>query len=354
MMVFEKRLKGLINLINGKNKGIMTTQLSVRDLLDIYEIDNRVNRDINYSRLSSLAKYIDSYDSGIGIFLPSFVLVFKGDPINFYDRSTKELVLPEGFKLRVIDGQHRIKGMEYLLKTIVDTERKEQVLNSIVSAQIYFGLSDKDQKNVFVDINSNAKRVSMSLISKYDTREVMRVLIRDIYQINKSLQVAGVEFEKSRIVRPGSKLFSTSARLNTFLTLLLFGKAKLSKTNEQILKDNYDDVLSFLNKFFDVFFEILPDQLGDVTKYTLGHEALQNAIALYLHELIMIESINVIGWKDCWEQEVEKLGEFDWTIKNTHFTEFMIDSRSGNKKGFKTFIDRQYDGILEILKTQLD
>ncbi|WP_329955383.1 DNA sulfur modification protein DndB, partial [Bacillus amyloliquefaciens] len=86
----------------------------------------------------------------------------------------------------VIDGQHRIKGMEYLLKTIVDTERKEQVLNSIVSAQIYFGLSDKDQKNVFVDINSNAKRVSMSLISKYDTREVMRVLIRDIYQINKS------------------------------------------------------------------------------------------------------------------------------------------------------------------------
>lgn len=351
--MFEKRLKGLINLLNSQYKGVMTTQLTVRNLLDIYEIDNNVNRDINYSRLSSLSKYLDSFDTGIGIFLPSFVLAFKEDPINFYDKKTKELVLPQGHKLKVIDGQHRIKGMEYLLKTITNEERKEEVLQSVVTAQIYFGLSDNDQKNVFVDINSNAKRVSMSLITKYDTREIMRVLIRDIYKTCKALQIAGVEFEKSRIVRPGSKLFITSARLKKFITILLFGKVKLSKKNEQILKDNYDDILVFLDKFFEIFFDVLPDEPGNVLKYTLGHEALQNAIALYLHNIIMFDSSENIRWSFNWEQELERLKYFDWTIKNKDFETNMVKNRQGTKYEFYAFIDSKHGNLLEILQQVL-
>lgn len=66
--MFEVRLKGLINRINGNNQAIMTTQIAVRDLLKVFMIDNSINREINYARLKPLSKYIDSFDSDIGIF----------------------------------------------------------------------------------------------------------------------------------------------------------------------------------------------------------------------------------------------------------------------------------------------
>ncbi|MGX4669833.1 hypothetical protein JNUCC74_11565 [Cerasibacillus sp. JNUCC 74] len=36
------------------NKGMMTTQLQIKDLLQIYTIDREVNRDLGYHRLPKL------------------------------------------------------------------------------------------------------------------------------------------------------------------------------------------------------------------------------------------------------------------------------------------------------------
>ncbi|MEH7384580.1 DNA sulfur modification protein DndB [Bacillus sp. JJ1521] len=351
--MFDIKLKGLINLINGQSKGVMTTQITVREVLEIYKIENSVNRDINYSRLNPLAKYIDSYDSEIGIFLPSLVFSFPGDPNKYYDTFKKELSIPMGGKLKVIDGQHRIKGLEHLLKIIKEPERKEYILNSSLTAQIYFGLSEKDEKNVFVDINSNAKRVSMSLITKYDTREITRVLVRDLYTACNALENAGVEFNKSRIVRPTSTTFFTSARLRNFISALLFGKVKTSKKDEQIIKSKYDDILSFLDKFFTILFDTLPSIPGDVRRYTLGHEALQMAIAFYLHDEIITEDENDLRWINDWEFSVESLKYFDWSSQNSLFQEHMITSRPNTDHSFKAFIDNKPNILIEILKEKV-
>lgn len=350
--MFDIKLKGLINLINGDSKAVMTTQITVREVLEIYKIENTINRDINYSRLNTLAKYIDSYDSEIGIFLPSLVFSFPEDPSKYYDKSKKELSIPRNGKVKVIDGQHRIKGLEHLLKNIKEAERKDKILNSTMTAQIYFGLKEKDEKNVFVDINSNARRVSMSLITKYDTREIMRVLVRDLYSACNALENAGVEFNKSRIVRPTSTTFFTSAKLKSFITILLFGK-KTSKKDEQIIKNKYDDVLLFLDKFFTVLFDTLPSTPGDVRKYTLGHEALQMAIAYYLHEEIIIENETDLQWISDWEYSVEKLKYFDWSSKNPDFQEHMILSRPNTSYSFKSFIDNKPTILLDILKEKV-
>lgn len=350
--MFDINLKGLVNHINGESQAIMTTQITVRELLEVYKIDNVINRDINYARLGPLATYIDSIDSEVGIFLPSLVFAFTGDPSKYYDTSRKELSLPPGVKLKVIDGQHRIKGLEHLLRHSSDTAKKEKILDSTLTAQIYFGLDEVDEKNVFVDINSNAKRVSMSLITKYDTRDIMRVLVRDTFESCRALENAGVEFMKSRIVRPKNTLLFTSARLKNFISILLFGRPKLSKKAEQLIKDKYDDVLAFLDKFFVVLFDALPPVPGDVNKYTLGHEALQNAIAYYLHEQIISEADKDIEWIPDWELVLEKLEYFDWSVRNPLFQQYMITSRSNNSE-FKAFIDNRYQNLLEILKAEL-
>ena len=351
--MFDVKLKGVVNLINGDDKGVMTTQITIRDLLDVYKIDNSVNRDINYSRLQNVSRYIDSYDSEIGIFLPSLVFSFAEDVSQHYDMSKKQLLIPSGMQLKVIDGQHRIKGIEYLLRDTEDVERKEEILNTTLTIQIYFGLKDDDQKNVFVDINSNAKRVSMSLVTKYDNRDIMRVLVRDLYDLCNPLQIAGVEFNKSRIVKPNSDLLFTSARLKGFISFLLFGKAKINKKNEELIKEKYDDILAFLDKFFTILFDVLPTSPGEVRKYTLGHEALQNAIAVFLYKAIILENEKDFYWLPDWETEVEKLRDFDWGTGNHLFQQYMITSRANTKQQFKAFIDNTHDNLVDILEGEL-
>lgn len=351
--MFDVKLKGVVNLINGDSKGVMTTQIAVRDLLEVYTIDNDVNRDINYARLKHISRYVDSYDSPIGVFLPSLVFSFKDDVANYYDVSKKELRIPAGVKMKVIDGQHRIKGLEYFLNVNTDLDKREAVLNSTLTAQIYFGLNEKNQKDVFVDMNSNSKRVSMSLVTKYDTRDIMRILVRDLYDSSYALQNAGVEFNKSRIVRPTNELFFTSAHLKNFIALLLFGTINISRKNEKLTKDKYDDILMFLDKFFTLLFDVLPPVPGDVRKYALGHEALQNAIALFLHKAIILEVDPDLNWISDWESEVEKLKHFDWTVRNPLFQRHMILSRANTNYEFKAFIDSKHDKLSKILENEL-
>ncbi|MEB4858275.1 DNA sulfur modification protein DndB [Priestia megaterium] len=351
--MFDIKLKGLVNLINGDSKGVMTTQITVRDLLEVYVIDNEVNRDINYARLKHISRYVESYDSQIGVFLPSLVFSFNDDVASYYDVVKKELRIPQGIRLKVIDGQHRIKGLEYLLNTNTDLDKREEILSSTLTAQIYFGLNEKNQKDVFVDINSNSKRVSMSLVTKYDTRDIMRVLVRDLYNSSLALQNAGVEFNKSRIVRPTNELLFTSAHLKSFITLLLFGTSNISKKNEKITKDRYDDILMFLDKLFTILLDVLPSTPGNVRKYALGHEALQNAIAFYLHKAIILEVDPDLDWILDWETEVEKLKFFDWSVRNPLFQSHMIVSRPNTDYEFKAFIDNKHDKLSKILEKEL-
>lgn len=351
--MFEVKLKGIINIING-NKGMMTTQILVRDVLEIYNIDKSVNRDINYNRLKPISNYINSYDSEVGIFLPSLVFSFQDNPFYLYDKVSKELTIPLGTKLKVLDGQHRIKGLEELLDRLNDSKRKDEILNSSITAQIYFNLKESDEKILFADINSNAKRVSMSLITKYDTRDIIRVLVRDLYNSCKFLQIVGVEFNKSRIVRPTSILFFTSARLKTFIINLLFGTVqKVSKKNEKLVKENYDEVLVFLEKFFTILFDVLPSDPGDVKKYALGHEVLQTAMALYLHEAIILESDEGLKWFSDWETEVERLKLIDWNISNSLWQPYLMKHRVNTDFEFYGFIDNRPDELLSILNREL-
>ncbi|QFY03798.1 DGQHR domain-containing protein (plasmid) [Bacillus cereus] len=351
--MFEVKLKGIINIVNG-NKGVMTTQIFVRDILEIYEIDNSVNRDVNYNRLKPISDYINSYDSEIGIFLPSLVFSFQEDPLYLYDKVSKELRIPLGAKLKVLDGQHRIKGLEELLNRLDDSNRRDEILNSSITAQIYFNLKEEDEKILFADINSNAKRVSMSLVTKYDTRDIMRVLVRDLCSSCKALQVVGVEFNKSRIVRPTSTLFITSVRLKHFIMGLLFGTTqKVSKKNERLVKENYDDILIFLDKFFTILFDTLPSDPGDVRKYVLGHEVLQISIALYLHQAIMLESEEEVKWFSDWESEVERLDVAIWNVTNSIWQPHLMKQRVNTNFEFYGFSDNRSTELLSILNQEL-
>lgn len=331
-------LKGFIDTINTtKNKGMMSTSISIKDALDLYKVDSEINRDLSYNRLPGLIKYIGNADSDIGIYLPSLVFSYRGNPVEKYNALTNTLELDVNDKLFVIDGQHRIKALErYVEKNCNDKEHINALMNNYLTAQIYFGLTKEDERKLFSDINSNARRVSMSLVTQYDSRDIMNLLVQELYRSTPILRVVQIELNKSKVLRPANTAFSTGVRLKTFISYLLFGKKSLNRKEEQIIVNQYDEVASFLNKFFTMFFSVLPDNPGDVLKYVLGHEPIQNAIALYLNATIILNEPDSISWKEDWETDIEQIEVIDWSVRNSEWNKWAITVNPvrGSYKGF--------------------
>ncbi|AVQ98157.1 hypothetical protein OBCHQ24_03630 [Oceanobacillus iheyensis] len=358
------KIKGSIASPDNK-KAIMTTQIKIGDILTFSEIDKSVNRDLGYHRMPKLISYFDSMYSDAGIFLPALVFSFRGDPNPYWDGERNTLTLPKESKLIILDGQHRIKGLErYIEKDKVPEEKKKRVLDSYLTSQIYFGLSFEEERRLFTDINTNAKRVSRSLITKFDNRDILNVITRELYNSSKTLRTSlTIEFEKARIVRPNKTTFTTSVRLKRLIKILLFGDSilggrppVLNKKEDQLVRENYDKVFSFLDKFFFVLGEVLPEEPGNVKEYVLGHEPIQNAIALYLHEAIITNCNSDIEWLESWEDDVEQLEIINWSIKNRVWKPYMTLSRKGTPFEYLAFNNLYSDtlAIKEIIDQKVN
>ncbi len=344
-------LKGVVRPIDERQptKGLMTTQIKVKNLLGTYLIDNEVNRDINVNRIPKIEKYIDTFDNELGIFFPAIMCNIQLKEFN-YDEQNSALTIYPHEKLVIIDGQHRIKGLERYLSTMKDDDlRKINILNSILTLQLYINLDKAEQRELFTSINSNAKKVSMSLTTSYDSRDILNVLATDIYAISKPLQSLGIETNKSRVTRPKNENLATMTRLKTFLSLLLFGKKLLSNSNEELIKENYDSVLTFLERLFFNLTVILPSTPGNVRKYVLGHEAVLNALAIYLNRKIVVAHNDGFVFHYDLGSFLEALTLIDWSVEDPSWLPFLQVAYRGKSMEFLTIDLKFQNDIAEYL-----
>nr|WP_268870769.1 DNA sulfur modification protein DndB [Halalkalibacter hemicellulosilyticus] len=311
-----------------------------------------INRDISYGRIPKITNYIDNMDNKIGIFFPALVFSFRDNPINYYSNDF-ELNISINNKLVVIDGQHRIKAIEKFLEKNQNNNKRERIEETSLTVQIYFGLNIQDEKHLFADINSNSKKVSMSLITKFDNRDVLNVLVTELHNICDALQSAKIEFNKSRLQRPGNDYFSTSSRLKELVSILLFGKKSPNKKDSRNLIAQYDDVLIFLDKLFRELFSSLPPQPGDVLKSILGHYATQQSIGYYIYNSIMLNETD-IQWITDWEEEIDALANIDWSIKNPVWKKYLNATRKNTPSEYLQIEEYKADEIYEEIKKQLN
>jgi len=343
---------GDIDLINeNEEKGMLSSQMKIRDILELCQIDNSINRDISYVRIPKIVNYLENQDGEMGIFFPALVFSFRGNPADYYSKDF-DLELPREKKLIIIDGQHRIKAMERFLKNTNDINKKEKLLNSYLTVQIYFGLQIEDEKNLFASINSNAKKVSMSLITKFDKRDVLNVLVTELYEVCDALQNVKIEFNKSRLVRPGNDYFSTSSRLKELISIILFGKKGLSKKDTTHLEQQYDNILVFLDKLFTELFNNLPLNPGNVLENILGHYATQHALGYYIHDAIIIRDTH-IKWITDWEEDIEILSQINWKITNPMWKAFLITTRKNTDHEYLTIEEYQSTRLYDLIKEYL-
>lgn len=339
-------IQGYIDTFPEQKKGLLTTQLKIKDLLNIYQIKSNVNRDINSTRVSKISNYIESYDSEIGIYLPSIVLVAETEPIT--SNNYTKFSFPSNSKFTVLDGQHRIKALEYFINKEQNMNRLSEILESNITVQIYFGLNESSQRKLFSDINSRAKKVSQSLSFKFDERDVVNLLIKDLLKNNNTNTIHGLIIDyKSRIVRPQNKAWMSISRLNRFISYLLLNRVKTSHKTSKILKNNYFKILDFLDRYFNILANVIPDDPGNVRGSLLGHEALQNAIAVVSHEYIVTLKENSIIFNQNWQDILEHLEFIDWSAKSKVFITELVDG-----KDYVHFKDSKHLEVVPLLRKE--
>lgn len=347
------KVKGFLDIFPNDNEiGILTTQMKVKDLLDIYSIEADVNRDINDQRVSNLSKYLNAFDSESGIYLPAIILSYEGEEPN--DEPHNTYVFPENGRFVVLDGQHRLKGLERFKNSESDMNRLTQVLDSTVTTQIYFGLDRDKKRGLFIDINALSRKVSKNLSVSFDGRDAVNKLIQDLLSVERgnSLEQMGIDSERARIVRPGNKVWMSSIRLNRFISYLLLGTGSTSNSTNKLIFENYDRVFEFLKQYFYLLKIALPAKPGDVHDNLLGHEALQNALAIVSHEKIVRLTKETIEWREGWEEFVEIFEYIDWNINSNLFSSLTM--RKGGKNGYTGFEDSKSGDVIPLLKREIN
>ncbi|GAB6252014.1 DGQHR domain-containing protein [Bacillus cereus] len=152
---------------------IFMFSLTIEEILENYKVDiyDEENGNNGYQRppipshYKNIAKYlIENSDS---VFLPSAILGAI-DYENIYFQSSDELKFRT--EIRIVDGQHRIKGFEYAINKLQengDITKSNELLKvelPIILMAINHSHNDKlNEINAFIDINSKGKPVSTDL-----------------------------------------------------------------------------------------------------------------------------------------------------------------------------------------------
>lgn len=245
--------------------------------------------------------------------------------------------------LSIVDGSHRVKAFIQVVETMqkaINSEQAEDmkqgyklhylIENSRLALQIFEGFSKEEKDQLFIDLNTKGKKVSMSKRISYDSRNHLNQITNNVLQLNESLQKAGVEMEKAAIVRPSNKKLLSLTQLRQIVGIFLTGKM-LNSRDELTFKLPLADseYLNLINSWFDDLFSIFPaTMIGDYEESMLASYPLLASIALYANEGLI--KVSFAKREKTMNERMLRLKNLDFHSNNKTWEQF-----SGIYKGRK-------------------
>jgi len=183
-----------------------------------------IQRELDPSRVAELRRYVRTIDA---TFPTGIILAVSSEDVIFYDEETGIMAMRDDEKVaKIIDGQHRIAGLESLEDTDVRFD---------LNVTLFVDMDIEDQAMVFATINLAQTRVRKSLA--YDLYEYTR---------SRSPQKTAHNIAKLMTSKDGSplrdriKILGTATKKYQTLTQAAFVESLvplISGTLEQALKD---------------------------------------------------------------------------------------------------------------------
>lgn len=325
--------------------GLATVAVQVQDLLNYTMIDPMVQRKLSSGQRRKIANYLQERELDHIFFGPVTLSLRQVERLA---KDKAGLVLLPGSKLSILDGQHRILSLGYVneqmqkevrsyekkLAALKITQRRfpenvgvaeelEQMQGSInqlekrrlelmeseLAVQIYIGLSEKEEGQLFGDINSKIQLVSKELGHSFDSTDPLNLVIQQVANHNVFLKGAGVERRAN--LNTFNKNFTSLSWLYATASILFSGKAVRSYELARQLRKDPSTYIEILHQFFTSVLPQMPEQPG-LASYTSSSRVMQESIALYAFQHLFIEGV----YNSEWLVSLGIFQGFDWSQEN--------------------------------------
>ncbi|MCZ8513543.1 hypothetical protein O9H85_14085 [Paenibacillus filicis] len=325
--------------------GLATVPVQVQDLLNYTTIDPMVQRKLSAGQRRKIANYLQERELDRVFFGP---VTLSLRDVSSLAKAERGLYLRPGSKLSILDGQHRILALGYvneqMLKEARSLEKKVaamkikcrkspdnaelageleqlegqveqlerrrlELMESELAVQIYIGLSEEEEKQLFGDINSKVQLVSKELGHSFDSIDPLNVVIQQVVDHNVFLKAAGVERRAN--LTAYNKNFTSFSWLYSMATMLFTGKMQPSYELARKIKQDPTMYIEILHQFFTTLLPLMPEQPG-LPQYSSSARAMQESIALYANRHLFTDGKYTKNWTSC----LSIFERFDWTQEN--------------------------------------
>lgn len=281
-------------------RDIYSSTIKFKDLRKFLETFPSVQREISMRKVKSIKRYILSgleNESPVSImrFFSSITVSCRGTM--FYDDIQKQVAIDVfNSKLSVNDGQHRMEGiclaldeLENIYINSKDKEYSEKIRrrletleNMAIPIVIFNGLNEREEKQLFHDLNNLAQRPSRSVNILLNQTDLYSKLSREVAEENRYISQYGVEYDKMSLHKNNS---------NSILLTTIYASIKELYTYERrfnttfLNRDNYPDIKFATMTTFDRIFYSLPADFSTKGKYLLEKSYALRGICKFINDV---------------------------------------------------------------------
>lgn len=308
----------------------------VKELLQMKADDCLKLRETNKVHVRMIRRYIFDNILTKNIYLPPIVAMIEEGSLE--DGKPK--------KLTIIDGTQRMKALSELESVVTRTtnsDDEEEVKKGFnlhfalddveVAVQVFEGLSKNEADQLYIDLNTKGKKVSLSKRIAYDSRNEINQATNEVLASNHLLMEAGVEQEKNAVMRPKNKNLLSLSQLRQLVALFITGKTITSNQSLDLVQLlQTEENIDIINTWFEELFVLHPVKtIGNYEVSMLASFPLLTSIATYAIE--GIEDLSFAEKKQVVVQRMRNLKQIDWTRDQPIWREF-DGSKRGREKYF--------------------
>lgn len=286
-----------LSAIKGKQfgKDVYSSVIKFKDLEKFLESFPNVQRDLVHRKVSSLRRYILSglEDDGINMRFFSAVTVTCKSTMYYDENKNRVAIDTNDSKLSINDGQHRFEAiktsLQYLEKEFVKSKDKNRtskiksmidILSEMVIPIVIFdGLSEREEKMLFHDLNNLAQRPSRNANIRLNQTDLFSKMARELSEDNKYFVHYGVEMDKMSI---------WGSNKNTILLTTIYGSIKEILGSEYkydhnfLNSRNYESYKQKVDDTFNKLFFALPYDINVRGKYLTDKSFTIKSIARFI------------------------------------------------------------------------
>lgn len=295
--------KGLFATIDGVKmnqfgKDIYASTIKFKDLEEFLQVFKNVQRDTTKKKVRSIKRYILS-----GIKNPKEMRFFSAITVTckgtiYHDKDKQRVAIDTQSKMSVNDGQHRFEGIkqaiEELEKEVIENGRDEvenaelrhqldSLKNMGIAVIIFDGLEEKEEQQLFHDINNLSTRPSGSANIKFSQNDLFARMARELAVENRYLKHYGVEMDKKSIHKKNPNIMLLTTLHTAIHVMLGLGRYSKTRNRDVLTEENYESTKKRLSDTFDKLFYALPNDLNIKDKYLIDKNYAFISIVKFIH-----------------------------------------------------------------------